>query len=102
MTLSQSALSELLDAIRAGGSVDVMREAMTLVLQELIEITGDQLALDITDDGTGIPLDAETRALRAGRLGLADMRARAVAIGGTFGVARRPAGGTTATLRWPA
>ncbi len=38
MALSQSALSELLDAIRAGGSVDVMREAMTLVLQELIEL----------------------------------------------------------------
>jgi putative transposase len=37
MALSQSALSELLDAMRAGGSLDVMREAMTLVLQELIE-----------------------------------------------------------------
>ena len=37
MALSQSALSELLDAMRSGGSVDVMREAMTLVLQELIE-----------------------------------------------------------------
>jgi putative transposase len=42
MTLSQSALSELLDAIRAGGSVDVMREAMTLVLQELIELEAAQ------------------------------------------------------------
>jgi len=37
MALSQSALSELLDAMRAGDSLDVMREAMTLVLQELIE-----------------------------------------------------------------
>jgi transposase-like protein len=37
MALSQSALSELLDAMRSGDSVDVMREAMTLVLQELIE-----------------------------------------------------------------
>jgi len=37
MALSQSALSELLDAMRSGGSIDVMREAMTLVLQELIE-----------------------------------------------------------------
>lgn len=42
MTLSQSALAELLDAIRAGGSVDVMREAMTLVLQELIELEARQ------------------------------------------------------------
>ena len=37
MALSQSALSELLDAVRSGGSIDVMREAMALVLQELIE-----------------------------------------------------------------
>src|SRR5712691_13231792 len=43
MALSQSALSELLDAIRAGGSVDVMREAMALVLQELIELEAAQV-----------------------------------------------------------
>ena len=43
MALSQSALSELLDAIRAGGSEDVMREAMTLVLQQLIELEADQV-----------------------------------------------------------
>ena len=42
MALPQSALSELLDAIRAGGSVDVMREAMTLVLQELVELEAAQ------------------------------------------------------------
>jgi len=42
MALSQSALSELLDAMRAGNSLDVMREAMTLVLQELIEAEAAQ------------------------------------------------------------
>lgn len=42
MTLSQSALSELLDAIRAGGDTDVLREAMALVLQELIELEAAQ------------------------------------------------------------
>ena len=42
MTLSQSALSELLDAIRAGDGTDVLREAMTLVLQELIELEASQ------------------------------------------------------------
>ena len=36
MALSQSVLSELLDAVGLGGSEDVLREAMTLVLQELI------------------------------------------------------------------
>lgn len=42
MALPQSALNELLDAIRAGGGEDVVRRAMTLVLQELIELEASQ------------------------------------------------------------
>ena len=42
MALSQSALSELLEAIRAGDGSDVLREAMALVLQELIELEATQ------------------------------------------------------------
>jgi transposase-like protein len=38
MALSQSALSGLLDAVRAGDGTDVLRDAMALVLQELIEL----------------------------------------------------------------
>mgnify|MGYP001287667178 CR=1 FL=1 len=67
-----------------------------------IEIAGDRLALQVSDDGAGISADAERRALQAGRLGLADMRARAGAISGSFRIWRRPDGGTTAELRWPA
>lgn len=37
MALSQSVLSELLDALRAGGGVDLVRDAVRLVMQELIE-----------------------------------------------------------------
>jgi putative transposase len=37
MALSQSVVSELLDAFRAGDGVDLIREAVQLVLQELIE-----------------------------------------------------------------
>lgn len=37
MALSESALSELLDAFRAGDGVDLIRESVRLVLQELIE-----------------------------------------------------------------
>ena len=42
MALQQSALSELLDAIRAGGSIDVMREALALMLQALIDAEATQ------------------------------------------------------------
>jgi putative transposase len=38
MALSQSVLSELLDAFRAGEGVDLVRDAVRLVKQELIEV----------------------------------------------------------------
>ena len=37
MALSQSAVSELLEAFRAGDGVDLIRESVRMVLQELIE-----------------------------------------------------------------
>jgi hypothetical protein len=37
MTLVQSDLAELLDAVRAGGDIDVVRDAVAFVLQTLIE-----------------------------------------------------------------
>jgi putative transposase len=42
MALSQSALNELLEAIRAGDGTDTLREAMRLVLQELIELEASE------------------------------------------------------------
>ena len=42
MTLSQSAVSNLLDALRAGDGVDLVRESVRMVLQELIETEAAQ------------------------------------------------------------
>ena len=42
MALSKSALSDLLDALRAGGDLDVIREASALVLQALIDAEAAQ------------------------------------------------------------
>jgi transposase-like protein len=42
MTLSQSALDELLEAIRSGDGLDLVREAVRLVAQELIELEASQ------------------------------------------------------------
>ncbi len=41
MALDQSVLSDLLDALRSGGDLDFMREAMQLVLQALIDLEAD-------------------------------------------------------------
>src|SRR5207248_11287526 len=43
MALDQSALTELLDALRSGGDLDFMREAMQLVLQSLIDLEATQV-----------------------------------------------------------
>jgi len=43
MALSQSALSELLEAFRAGDGVDLIREAVQVALQELIELEAEQV-----------------------------------------------------------
>jgi transposase-like protein len=42
MALDKHALSELLDAVRAGGDLDVIRSGMQLVLQALIELEAAQ------------------------------------------------------------
>ncbi|MDP8927511.1 MAG: IS256 family transposase [Actinomycetota bacterium] len=43
MALDQSALSDLLDAIRAGGEIDVIRTAVQVMLQALIDAEAEQV-----------------------------------------------------------
>ncbi len=43
MALDQSVLTDLLDALRSGGDLDFMREAMQLVLQALIDLEATQV-----------------------------------------------------------
>jgi transposase-like protein len=43
VTLSQSDLSELLDALRAGGDLDIVRKSVELVLQALIEVEATEV-----------------------------------------------------------
>lgn len=67
-----------------------------------IQADASRVALQIADDGAGMEPDAERRALRAGHLGLADMRQRAEVIGAQFSVRPAPTRGTVVTLKWPA
>jgi len=67
MALSQSALSELPEAIRAGGGEDALRDAMTLVLQELIELEASEVIgaarYERTDERTTHRNGSRTRVL---------------------------------------
>ncbi len=60
----------------------------------------DGLALDVQDDGRGIP--ALMQQGRPGHLGIVGMRERAIAIGARFSVGPGPDGGTRVSLRWKA
>ena len=42
MTLTQSDVTSLLDAIRAGGDIDIIRKGVELVLQALIEAEANE------------------------------------------------------------
>jgi putative transposase len=55
MALSESAVSELLEAFRAGEGVDLIRDAVSMVLQELIEVEATEVI------GTGRYERAESR-----------------------------------------
>ena len=76
MALPQSALSELLEAIRAGEGEDTLRDAMRLVLQELIELEASQTIgaarYERTDERTTHRNGTRSRLLstKAGGLGL--------------------------------
>ena len=42
MALNQSAIADLLDALRAGGDLDIIREGLVVVLQALIDAEAAQ------------------------------------------------------------
>jgi signal transduction histidine kinase len=79
------------NALRHGGSsrvrIDIVAGPTTL-------------RLAVTDDGRGIPVGAEDRALRTGRVGLADMRRETERIGGRLSIRRDGDAGTIVELRW--
>ena len=60
MALSQSALSELLEVFRAGEGVDLIREAVRVALQELIEIEATEV-IGAGQDTIGMGQDRDAR-----------------------------------------
>lgn len=99
-----------LTALERRSIVLVVKEALHNIVQHAnatevrlrMSAADNMLAIDIEDDGRGFPMDAESRDVAAGHDGLANMRSRIVAVGGTCTmVAGTDGRGTVVQLRIP-
>jgi signal transduction histidine kinase len=88
------------------GVFRVAQEALTNILKHAeanaadlsIDIRGDTFEVRIADDGKGV---ARNRLNVASSHGIASMRHRAAALGGTLELSAAPGGGTVVTARFP-
>jgi two-component system, NarL family, sensor kinase len=67
----------------------------------VVELEGDRITIQVTDDGQGIEPERAREAFEAGHLGLAALEERIRGAGGTFELRARPEGGTIATATIP-
>lgn len=84
------------------GLDNALLHARPRLVRVRVDVDAVHVALELADDGAGMAVDAEARALRTGHLGLVDMRQRATAIGAAFSIGPRAGGGTQVAVRWPA
>jgi signal transduction histidine kinase len=75
---------------------NVARHAKATFVRVLIKETGEEVLIEIQDNGSGIPPD---KINDAASLGLLGMRERSMGIGGSLDIAGWPGKGTTVTLR---
>jgi len=90
----------VVDAVLADHAEAVLREAVSNAVRHahasMLTVTvrvEDDLSIEVTDDGCGMPADVTSS-------GLSNLRARAAALGGDMIVSESPGGGTV--LRWTA
>ncbi|OLF09747.1 two-component sensor histidine kinase [Actinophytocola xinjiangensis] len=81
---------------------NTVRHARATTAEVTLGYHGDRVVLEVTDDGTGFDPDGLPAPDPAsGGFGLAAMRSRAHALGGTLTVGSTPGHGTTLTARLP-
>lgn len=80
---------------------NVARHAKASFADVSILSDGEVVHLEVTDNGKGFSVDANTLALKKGRLGLLGMRERVEMVGGTFSVHSIPKRSTTIKVKIP-
>jgi two-component system sensor histidine kinase UhpB len=78
--------------------INIARHAKATFVRVLVKESGDDVLIEIQDNGQGIPAE---KVNEAGSLGLLGMKERSMAIGGRLEIAGWPGKGTTVTLRFP-
>lgn len=100
-TLSAEAELALYRTVQEGLS-NVARHADARHVAVTLAIADGHLAVTVRDDGRGLPADWSPEALRRdGHVGLAGMRERLAALGGTATMAPHPGGGVELAARLP-
>jgi signal transduction histidine kinase len=92
-TVVPADIAEHAEAVVREGVSNAVRHAQATAITVTAE-AGDELVIEVVDDGVGIPE-------QAARSGLANLERRAAACGGMVTVAGRPGGGTRLTWRVP-
>jgi signal transduction histidine kinase len=80
---------------------NALRHAAATKISVLLTRTSRRVVLEVSDDGTGFD-PALAAAAASGGLGLASMRERAAAVGGTLRITSEPGAGTKVRLAVPA
>jgi signal transduction histidine kinase len=100
--LSEAAELALFRALQEA-LANVARHADARHVDVRVEVTDGTVALEVTDDGRGLPAGVALEALeREGHMGLAGMRERIQGVGGTVRVGEAPHGGVRLRVRVPA
>lgn len=99
--LSEPAELALYRALQEG-LANVLRHADATGVHVAVVVTNGTLELAVTDDGRGVSAEGSLDDLeRQGHMGLAGMRERIAALGGSVAISRAPAGGTSLVVRIP-
>ncbi|WP_174188082.1 GAF domain-containing sensor histidine kinase [Nocardia barduliensis] len=93
VTVLAPPLSDDVEAVLREAVSNVVRHAAASTVAIELQVK-DDVTIEVTDDGAGVPADISRRS------GLANLAARAENAGGGFSVTNRPEGGTV--LRWAA
>jgi two-component system, NarL family, sensor kinase len=99
--VSRSSVDGLLYSTARELLTNVAKHAQATSVRVKLDASGDQAQLAIIDDGRGVTPDAPQQRLAEGHIGLASLRTRVAAAGGSLDLESAPGAGTTVTVRVP-